>query len=66
MLMRAAQRLSAERDHPVYDCLYASLARLIDAPLITADERLIRKLSGLDGLKVFSLSDLAPTPGEGS
>ena len=55
-LIEAAQRLSADRDHPVYDCLYAALAVREGRPLITADGRLVRKLSGVPGLQLVALS----------
>lgn len=38
-LMRAALRLAARLDHPVYDCIYLALARERDASLATADRR---------------------------
>ncbi|MDP3403225.1 MAG: type II toxin-antitoxin system VapC family toxin [Brevundimonas sp.] len=40
LLIGAAQRLSAELNHPVHDCLYLALARRDAAVLITADRRL--------------------------
>lgn len=33
-------------DHPVYDLCYLALARATGLPLVTADERLMRKLAG--------------------
>ena len=33
-------------DHPVYDCFYLALAELRDAPLVTADRRLLNRLAG--------------------
>ena len=33
-------------DHPVYDCLYISLAEIEQTTLVTADARLIAKLAG--------------------
>lgn len=38
--------LAHELDHPVYDCFYLALSEAEDAPLITADRRLIAKLVG--------------------
>jgi len=38
-LVGDARRLSAELDHPVYDCLYLALALRHGAPVITADRR---------------------------
>lgn len=39
-LIEAAQRLSVDLDHPVYDCLYLALARRENLPLVTVDNRL--------------------------
>jgi len=39
-LWREALRLAQEEDHPVYDMLYAALARRHDAVLLTMDRRL--------------------------
>ncbi len=33
-------------DHPVYDCFYLALAEHADAPLVTADARLLKRLAG--------------------
>ena len=33
-------------NHPVYDCFYLALSEAEDAPLITADRRLIAKVAG--------------------
>lgn len=55
-LLEAAQRLSGEWDHAVYDCLYAALAIREGLPLITADEKLVRKLSGAPRLNLIPLS----------
>jgi predicted nucleic acid-binding protein len=43
--LEAATRLAIELDHPAYDCLYLALAIVRDCPLVTADERFLRKLS---------------------
>jgi predicted nucleic acid-binding protein len=45
-LIRRAVAIAAELDHPVYDCLYLALAEAEDAPLITADRRLVRIARG--------------------
>jgi predicted nucleic acid-binding protein len=42
VLLRPAARLAAELDHPVYDCLYLTLAASHAVPLATADDRLQR------------------------
>lgn len=44
-LLSAALEMACTFDHPVYDCLYVEGARRLDLPLVTADERLIRKFS---------------------
>jgi predicted nucleic acid-binding protein len=41
-LLRPAARLAVELGHPVYDCVYLSLAAAKSASLATADERLRR------------------------
>lgn len=51
-LIEAAQRLSADLDHPVYDCLYLALARRESLPLVTVDKRLA---SRADELKVKAI-----------
>jgi predicted nucleic acid-binding protein len=47
-LLGRAQRLSAQLDHPVYDCLYLALAQTLACPLVTADKRLAEKAGALD------------------
>ncbi len=39
-----ADDLARAIDHPVYDCLYAAVARRFDATLVTADARFARKI----------------------
>lgn len=46
-LLREAMRLSIELDLQLPDCLYLALAKREAAPLVTADERLVRKAKGL-------------------
>lgn len=41
-LRMSAIELALELQHPIYDCFYLALAERERAPLITADERLIR------------------------
>jgi predicted nucleic acid-binding protein len=43
-LLEAAARMAIDLDHPAYDCLYLALAIANDCQLVTADERLLRKL----------------------
>lgn len=61
LLIRDAQQISSERNHPVYDCLYAALAIRLGAPLITADGRLARRLAGIAGLTLMELSAFSTT-----
>jgi predicted nucleic acid-binding protein len=44
-LLEAATRIAIELDHPAYDCLYLALAIERDCRFVTADDRLLRKLS---------------------
>jgi predicted nucleic acid-binding protein len=44
-LLEAATLIAIELDHPAYDCVYVALAAANDCPFVTADERLLRKLS---------------------
>ncbi|MCC6471202.1 MAG: type II toxin-antitoxin system VapC family toxin [Alphaproteobacteria bacterium] len=43
-LLEPACRLAIELDHPAYDCVYLALAAAGGWRLVTADERLLRKL----------------------
>ncbi|MCP9776090.1 type II toxin-antitoxin system VapC family toxin [Cyanobium sp. WAJ14-Wanaka] len=43
-LMTMALRWCRELDHPAYDCLYLALAEQRQATLITADQRLLKRL----------------------
>ena len=45
-LLEPATRLAIELDHPAYDCLYLALAIECACQFVTADERLVRKLTG--------------------
>ena len=53
-LLEAAWRWCTILDHPAYDCLYLALAERRQAPLITADQRLLQRLN-----KLGAPSDLA-------
>lgn len=44
-LLARAHHWCLELDHPAYDCLYVALAEQERATLITADQRLLRKLA---------------------
>jgi len=52
-LLRPAARLAAELGHPVYDCVYLTLAAAHSAPLATADDRL-RRAAERVGVRVWS------------
>jgi len=52
-LLRAAARLAAELAHPVYDCMYLTLAASHSAALATGDERL-RRAAGHLGVRIWS------------
>jgi predicted nucleic acid-binding protein len=41
-LIAPALALATALDHPVYDCVYLALAIEVAAPLVTADDRLLR------------------------
>ncbi len=43
-LVPRATAMAAEIDHPVYDCLYLACAEEESAPVVTADEPLIRRV----------------------
>ncbi|MGH7335820.1 MAG: type II toxin-antitoxin system VapC family toxin [Candidatus Rokuibacteriota bacterium] len=53
VLVRPAARLAAELGHPVYDCLYLTLAASHAALLATADDRL-RRAAERVGVRVWS------------
>jgi predicted nucleic acid-binding protein len=52
-LLRPAARLAAELGHPIYDCIYLTLAAAHSAPLATADDRLRRAAERI-GVRVWS------------
>jgi hypothetical protein len=53
-----ALMLSMEYDHPIYDIIYILVAKHVDTVLITADLRLVAKLSATPYARfVHSLSD---------
>jgi predicted nucleic acid-binding protein len=41
-----AGAIALELDHPVYDCFYLALSEAQNAPLVSADRRLIAKVEG--------------------
>jgi predicted nucleic acid-binding protein len=44
MLAPRAVAIAGELDHPVYDCLYVTLAEARQARFVTADRRLVERL----------------------
>ena len=44
-LVLKAAALAVQIDHPVYDCIYLACSEAEAAPLVTADERLVRRVS---------------------
>ncbi len=54
-LYSRALELSTELDHPIYDCFYLALAERERVPLVSADERLLRKSEQLPGIEVRHL-----------
>ncbi len=44
-LIRQALQLACQIDHPAYDCFYLCLAAKLDTVLVTADDRLLRRLA---------------------
>jgi predicted nucleic acid-binding protein len=60
-LIILAQRLAAELDHPVYDCVYLATAQSYQYPLLTADKRLIALARQLS----LDVADLASIPIDG-
>ncbi|MGE5148411.1 MAG: type II toxin-antitoxin system VapC family toxin [Candidatus Eiseniibacteriota bacterium] len=64
-MVEGALRLSFTLDHPIYDCLYLLLAEQQDAQLITADQRLARRLRDTKfSHRVRWLSDRASDAGK--
>ena len=49
-LLGPATRLATTLDHPAYDCIYLALAQTEACALVTADERLLRKLAASPNL----------------
>ena len=44
--MLRAVAIARELDHPVYDCFYLAVSEALDAPLVTADGRLLARVAG--------------------
>lgn len=52
LLVEEAFSMACRLNHSMTDCLYAVLARRMSLPLVTADGKLARKLSEVDGLDI--------------
>jgi len=63
-LVRPGLDLARRLDHPAYDCLYLALAAERDAPFVTADISLVRKLRAakFDEAEVLTLAEAAALP----
>ena len=58
-LLPRAMEIARRLDHPVYDCVYLALAEREQAALVTADQRLLRRLvSRRLGVSVIDLRTL--------
>lgn len=57
VLLPVAIQLAVFYRHPVYDCLYISLAKKEDSPLVTADKKLVETFDNTS-LRVMYLGDL--------
>jgi predicted nucleic acid-binding protein len=61
--MTAAIAIAVELDHPAYDCIYLAIADAIGLPIVTADEKLVGKVSRRAGSRfagrLIALSELA-------
>ncbi len=57
-LIRPAAALAHETDHPVYDCIYVTLARQRDLALVTLDQKFVAAFAGTnDASRVVLLND---------
>lgn len=55
-LLPRAMEVARRLDHPVYDCVYLALAEREQAALVTADQRLLRRLTSRKlGVSVIDL-----------
>jgi predicted nucleic acid-binding protein len=60
-LAERAVIIAGQLDHAVYDCFYLALAEARDTLLVTADSRLLRKLSNTTWMtRARSLTDYRP------
>lgn len=60
-LVIRALAIAHDLDHRLHDCMYLALAERLDCALLTADERLVRKVrERAPDLRILSLSDPHP------
>jgi predicted nucleic acid-binding protein len=59
MLVRSALSIAMELGHPAYDCFYVAAAESIQAPLVTADQRFLRRVQDRAGVTALGLADAA-------
>ena len=66
-LLEPATQMAIELQHPAYDCFYLALAEAQDCRMVTADERLLRRLARDAATayreRAISLADAAATMG---
>jgi predicted nucleic acid-binding protein len=56
-----AAAIALELDHPVYDCFYLALSEAQNAPMVSADGRLIAKAAAASSAaRVVHLRELSP------
>jgi predicted nucleic acid-binding protein len=60
-LLARATELSIQFDHSFYDCLYLACAEVAEAVLVTADDKLARKVAGTPlGTYVYGVEEAQP------
>jgi predicted nucleic acid-binding protein len=61
--MTTATAIAIELDHHAYDCMYLAMAEDVGLPVVTADERLVRKVRQVAGARfggrLIALAELA-------
>lgn len=56
-LLSKAFNLSLEINHPIYDCLFLALADLLNQPLVSQDQKLLKKCHKLY-IQAINLKDI--------
>lgn len=54
-LSARALELAVALKHPIYDCFYLALSERENAPLVTADQRLLKAAKRVNGIQVRAL-----------